>query len=213
MADSDKLNNNALTTPKEVKRFMGTTGSDADIDDEFIALINRVSKAMETYCDREFYIQERDETYRGTGGEVMWTDQYPITSISGIWISYYRTWNDNTLIDSGDYDTSRDGYSIVYYNNLFTESSYENVRVIYTAGLHSGTDDTSDDAIEVPLDLKLACIKEVARNITFKDDKGLNSRSTDEAGAGGIDTMNFIISEFMPETEAVLSRYLRLRVY
>lgn len=213
MADSDKLNNNALATLDEVKRFMGTTGANDDVDKEIISSINRISKAMETYCDREFYIQEHTETHRGDGSESLIPDHYPITVVSGIWSSTSRTWDSDTLIDSDDYFTERGGNSIVWYNNQFPKSSYENIRVIYTAGLHSGADDTSDDAITPPLDLKLACVKEAGRNITFKDDKGLNSRSTDEAGAGGIDTMNFIISEFMPETEAVLNRYLRRRLY
>lgn len=211
MAD-ETLKNNALATSAEIKRFVPIKGSTASVDNEIIASINRISKAIETYCDREFYIQERTETYEGTGGEQLWTDQYPITNVSGVWLSATRTWNDNSLIDSDDYYEARDGYSIVYPNNVFTEESYENIRIIYTAGLHSGVEDTSADAVIVPDDLKLACIKEVVRNYKFHKDKGLNSRAT---GGGEIvgDTLNFITDEFMPETIAILKRYYRIMVY
>lgn len=206
MAHNEKINDDALATVDEVKRFMSMTGSTDPVEDELIALINRISKAMETYCDRKFYIQEWTETYRGDGTEVLTPDQYPITSVSGTWSSTSRTWDDDTLIDADDYFIDRGGNSIVWYNNAFPESSYENIRVIYTAGLFS-------TVATVPADLKLACIKEVTRNFKLKNDKGFASRSTDEGGAGGIDTMNFITSEFMPETEAILNRYLRRRLY
>ena len=206
MAETETLNNNALCSYDELVRFMGIDNDDDDVIDELTALINRVSKSMETYCDRTFYIQEYTETYRGSGVKDLITDQYPVTSVSGIWSSTSRTWDSTTLVATDEYFINRHGNSIVWYESYFPVWSYENIKVIYTAGLF-----TSVDA--VPADLKLVCIKEVARNYRLKDDKGFNSRSTDEGGAGGIDTMNFVVSEFMPETEQVLNRYLRRRLY
>lgn len=206
MAQTEKLNNNALSTVDEIKRFMGITGSTDEVDDELAALINRVSKAIETACDREFYIQEHTETYSGDGQEVLTTDHYPITTVSGVWLSTSRTWDDDSLVTASEYYINRASNGIVWYNNIFTKSRYENIRVIYIAGVFSTVD-------TVPADLKLVCIKEVARNYRFKDDKGLNSRGTGDGGAGGTDTMNFITNEFMPETQTVLDRYLRRRLY
>ena len=206
MAETETLNNNALATYDEVARYMGITSDDDDTIDELTALINRISKSMETYCDREFYIQERTESYRGNGGNRLPLNQYPITSVSGVWSSTSRTWDADTLVDADDYFMDDSGNSIVWYESYFPQSSFENIRVIYTAGLFSTT-------AAVPADLKLACIIEVARTYKFKDDKGLTSRSTDEGGAGGIDTMSFVANEFTPEARQVLNRYLRRRLY
>jgi len=206
MAETETLNNNALTTYEELARYMGITDDYDDVIDELTALINRISKAMETYCDREFYIQEHTETYCGNGANTLPLDQYPITVVSGVWSSTSRTWDDDTLVDADDYYIGRDGNSIVWYESYFPESNYENIRVIYTAGLFSTT-------AAVPADLKNACMIEVARNYKFKDDKGLTSRSTDGGGAGGIDTMSYVGDEFTPEAQQVLQRYMRRRLY
>lgn len=206
MAQQETLNNNALASLDEVKRFMNITGDTDDGDDELTALINRVSKHMETYCDRKFYIQEFTETYRGDGSETLTLDHYPITSVSGVWQSLDRTWDSTTLIDSSEYFIDRGSRSIVYFNNEFYKYNYETIKVIYSAGLFSSI-------ATVPADLKLACLKEVARKYRFRKDNGLSSRSSDTGGAGGIDTLNFITDEFMPETIELLNRYKRLRFY
>jgi hypothetical protein len=206
MAETETLNNNALVSYDDMARYLGIDSDDDSVIDEITALINRVSKSIETYCDREFYIQEHTETYRGTGGINLAVDQYPITSVSGVWSSTSRTWDADTLVDTGDYYIARGGNCITWYESYFPKSNIENIRVIYTAGLFSTT-------ATVPADLKLVCLKEVSRIHKLKDDVGLSSHSTDEGGAGGIDTMSFSTGEFMPETEQVLHRYLRRRLY
>lgn len=202
MAENETLNTNAMADLDEVKRYMDITGSTDDVDDELTALINRVSKSMETYCDRQFYIQEHTEYHRGDGSNTLVTYQYPITSISGIWLSTARTWDSDTLIASTEYYNTNTW--VVRYNNEFTEETYDNIRIIYSAGLFSSV-------ATVPDDLKLACIKEVSRAYRTRSDKGYSSKSSDSAG--GVDTISFITAEFTDETKSILGRYRRRRLY
>ena len=206
MAETETLNSNALCSYDELARFMDIDNDYDNVIDELTALINRISKAMETYCDRTFYIQDYSETYRGQGVDQLILDQYPITSVSGIWSSTSRTWDDDTLVAADEYYIQRGGNSVIRFDSYFPISSHENIKVLYTAGLFSGL-------ATVPADLKLACMKEVSRNYRLKEDKGLSSRSTDGGGAGGIDTMSFMADEFMPETAQILNRYMRRRIY
>jgi uncharacterized phiE125 gp8 family phage protein len=203
MAD-ETINTNTLADLDELKRYMDITGSTDDDDDELVATLNRISKAMETYCDRKFYIQERTEYYRGTGTNTLVLYQYPITSVSGVWISTSRTWDATTLTASSDYFINNNANALIMYNSDFTAEEYENIRVIYSAGLFSST-------ATVPADLKMACLKEASRMYRTRNDKGYSSRSSDSAG--GVDTVSFITAEFTPETLSILQRYRAKRIY
>jgi len=203
MAETETLNNNALVSYDELARYLDITNDDDNVIDELTALINRISKSMETYCDREFYIQEHTQTYKGTGTNTLPLRQYPITAVSGVWSSSSRTWDSDTLVAADDYYNNDD--SIVWYESYFPIYSYETIQVIYTAGLFSTT-------ATVPADLKLACMKEVSRAYKHIDDIGVTTRSEN----GGVDTWGTLLAmsqEFLPETAQILNRYLKRRLF
>lgn len=73
----------ALTSLAQVKAYMGVTATTNDA--VFARLINAVSAAIETYCDRKFkaraYTMERQD---GNGQYVLYVRNYPIISVERV---------------------------------------------------------------------------------------------------------------------------------
>ena len=122
--------------------------SDLDITDEqYQYLIEAVSAKVEKYCNRTFDITSYTEYYDGMYTPFIVLEQYPLVSVSGVWlvdekqdVSY--TYDMDYIIP--DYDTG------LIKNNSNFPNGYKNVRISYTAGYS-----------EIPDDLKLAIVKMV----------------------------------------------------
>jgi hypothetical protein len=175
-----------LTQSAGKSQHTGYSEADSLVED----LIDRVSTAFETYCDREFLSRERTEYYDGTGTRYLFPNYYPITSVSGIWDSTTWGWDSSNLISSDDYKI-KNLNTIVLKSTVFSKDD-QNIKITYTAGY--GT---------VPNDLKQACVEEVSR--AYKNRKNIDV--VDRAAVDGSSTR--YIKELLPTTIVVLNRYLR----
>ncbi len=115
-----------------------------------INLINRTSARMETYCGRKFKARSYIEYQDGDGGPMVFTDQYPITTVSSLWDDIERLFTNsaNDEIDSADYLIYSDEGSIRLYNDESTfDRGYQNIRITYSGGYDT-----------IPADLEQACL-------------------------------------------------------
>lgn len=190
------LESNALCTIDELKLYldMGTDDEgDTDQDDDLLELIvNSLSKQIETYCRLSFAETTYTEYHDSNSNDTLFTNHYPITSVSGIFNDTGWSWAASTEVDSDTYRIA-DSNRIVLYNGTFG-SANQNIKVVYNAGFTS-----------TPYDVKLACIKEAGRLYRGRDAKGASFRR-EELPTGSSDSA-YIVEEFLPETVAVLNRY------
>ena len=184
----------ALCSLEDVSFYMDIKTEDGEVADvDFITgTINNISTAMEIYCGLEHFTATLYTEYHDGGGYgLLFPDRYPITTVSGIYDDDSWTWDVDTLIDPTTYRVI-DRNRIVLKDGGFFGNYVQNVKLIYTAGFAT-----------IPGDLKLACIKEVARLFRTRIDKGVESRSVQ---VNNIFT-KYVMDEFMPETRTVLNRY------
>lgn len=185
---SINVNTYSLVSLPDVKTLLGSTVPD---DDNLIAeLINRYSVLIETYLGRNVISRVYIEDYDGGGFDELFTNQYPITSISGIYNDTDWNWTADTLIDSDYYRKAQDGNSIIFTSDVTLGDYRENIRVVYTAGYST-----------VPEDIQMACIEEVARAFKNRQEIGVTSKSL---GDGSI---SYSAQGLLTKTTMVLDSY------
>ncbi len=188
----------ALCTLDNVKAYldMPVEKKNPETDDLLTVFIDRVSKRMETYCDRIFVSDEYTEYYDGDSRGFLYTNQYPITSVSGIWNDAAWTWDTNKLVAAADYRISNNGRRVILKTGYF-ENYTENIKIIYTAGYASAA---------IPLDLVDACIKEVAKAYKQKGDPHVTVESHPDGSSTRFAT------DFLPSTISVLDKYKNMDI-
>lgn len=183
----------ALTTISGVKTFIGlaTTSDNSLLED----LVDSVSALFETYCDRQFLSREYTEYQDGKDVDILFTDQYPVTSITSIHDDREWAWGSATEVSSSSYRASSDGRSIVFKDTYLLDY-YQNIKIIYTAG-HGST----------PYDLEQACIEEAARLYKNKNQIDISSKSLSDG------SVSYVVSDFLPKTLTILNKYKKLKVF
>jgi hypothetical protein len=196
------LASNALTTRSKVYTFRQLDGKQAEGTSDFNLMvdycINAISEGFENYCQRTFALTTHTETYNGAGAEFLYTNNYPITSVSGLYDDESWGWGSDTAFAANDYKISNDKKSIRLYDSIFFDEE-ENVKIIYTAGYST-----------IPADLETACIMEVCRMIDKFMMKTYDVQGNSNAGG---DSQTFITDNYLPQTITVLNRYKRKVAY
>jgi len=186
------LNDNALCTVQEVKDYYGMTGTDASTDTLIEEVINGASQIFETYCDRAFLTDTYTDYYDGKGKSVLFVDNSPITTISGIWDDTEWNWATTSEISSANYRIA-DGNRVVFRDTVLNDGD-QNVKIIYDAGYAS-----------VPDDLRQTCTIEVARIVKESLNKTFYISSKQDASG----SVSYTSQDFLPATFIVLNKYKR----
>jgi hypothetical protein len=186
----------ALVTLEEVKDALDI--SKIIQDDIIVRLIDDVSSAIETFCDRQFKSRDyTNEDYDGDGSNVIYTKEYPINSISSLYDDPDRNFTSSYLIDPSNYVfyseegkiqlITTTGSSGMLLGNF--SRGAKNIRINYNAGY---------DAI--PYDLRM-----IATEITVKK---LQTYSTRNIGVNSVttqgETMNIALNDILPEHRELL---------
>jgi hypothetical protein len=172
---------------------------------QLINIVNSVSSWFESICGREFISREHTEYYDGNSESWMYLPNRPITSISGIWISYNRDFDDDALVDSDDYYISQDTDRIILLpdatQRYFTKG-VENIKHIYTGGyIREGVN------ANVPYDLRKAVLKQSAAAFKLLSLPHVRSK-TFETGS-----QEFYTGALLPDVKDILSKYIIPMVY
>jgi hypothetical protein len=72
---------NALVTLAETKSYLGATSSTSN-DGRITRLINSVSNRFNLETKRKLKSRSLTEFYDGNGGNTLWTNEFPIVSVS-----------------------------------------------------------------------------------------------------------------------------------
>lgn len=133
-----------LITLAQVKemRGIGTTTDDTLLTN----IITRVDKAVKEICKRDFEATTYTEKRNGNGLSILFTNQYPINSITSLTqidkdsvVTY--TWASTDYI----YES---GQGLIQLRNGTFPQGLQNIKVVYNAGFST-----------IPVDLQQACIE------------------------------------------------------
>jgi hypothetical protein len=180
----------ALITLDDVKNFYGITGDRTEDNDLIENLILRFTSLFENYCSRiSFEVQTFTDVLDGSSDYYLFPEQYPITSVSGIYDDSSWVWEEDSALEPTSYRIANKN-SIVSLTP-FTKG-LNNIKVVYSAGFNP-----------VPEDLKQALIEEVVRS--FK-----NRKTLDIIGITASDgSVSRLAKDLLPTTQTILNRYVR----
>lgn len=171
-----------LTTIGKVKQYMEI--EDNKDDTILTSLMDRVSKFVETYCNRVFASASYDELHDGNSNGSLVVANAPITAFATLEI-------DDEAVISADYFWYDYG-EIILKSGTFGRKR-QSVHCVYTAGFS-----------EVPLDVEDAVIKLIAMSFygKGKDRLGVSSKTLGSEGS-----ITFTTSELPGEIKEVLDAY------
>jgi len=173
-----------LTTLVNAKQYLGVT---VTTDDVMISrLISAVSQYIQTWLNLTIAQTVYTETRDGTGGGVMSTRQYPVTSVTAVTVNAVAVPPSPDGIQSG-FVFDQDRIALVGY--LFNRG-IQNVTVKYTAGYAT-----------TPFEIEQACIDMVAAVYKVKDRVGMSSK-----GLAG-ETTSFIQAAMTNNVREILNNY------
>lgn len=184
----------AICELDDVKVYVEIKGHNPKQDDLLKSLINRVTYLFQTECNRIFVSDTYTGYYNGNGDNILYLNQYPITSITSIHEDDDWDWEDEDLIDADDYRINQHATGVLIKDDVF-ERGEENYKVVYVAGYAT-----------IPYDLVQACVEEVVRKYTNKKQIDVNSKSIGDGNVA------YIQKGLMPVTVKTLAKYKKYNI-
>lgn len=193
------LTSAALVTLADVKTFLGISGL-SENDGNLEMVIEGVSAAFTNYADADF----KSATYTsakldGYGRTYLYLPHFPVTTFT----SLYE--DETLLVKDTDYYVDTD-WGILYrlpsgWPSDLPALCWGQGRQLYTATYVAGY-------ATVPLDVKLACLVEVARQYEVIDKRMWGETSRTVEGV----SVSLNTDELLGSTKATLDRYMRLEI-
>ena len=137
----------AITSFEYVSNYLGASGIDDPAKEVIEALINSVTKFVESYTKRRFKSQEYTEYISGDMTDTIIPYHYPITSVESLYDDDDRVFLEESLIDSSEYTIVDERYIRLYEN--FFDKDVNNVKIVYTAGYAIIPQDLAQAAAEI----------------------------------------------------------------
>lgn len=190
-----------LVTLNEVKVALNLSTTDEKRDDTLTMLINGVTGMIEAFCDRQFVARDYTAEYHdGDGCSDLYTDHFPINSVTSLYDDTARAWGADSLISSDSYVIYEQEGRIALIGSVssFLYESFQlgnlNIKINYNAGY-----------VTVPYDLKQIAFEIIMKKFkTFADHSvGINSRT--QHG----ETITLNLNDILPEHRDILVRKYR----
>lgn len=125
-----------LTTIAAVKTLTGVASADDAITQ---TLITKASVYANDYTGRILAQQSPfTETYDGDGSNILFLDNYPITSVTTVHQDSDRVFGSDTLVPSTDYLTYADNRKLVGIGTRWFKD-IQTIKVVYVAGFAIGS--------------------------------------------------------------------------
>ena len=181
----------ALCTLENVRTYLDipVDKKDPEKDALYQSYIDRISVRMNNYCDRIFESTTYTEYYDGGGMSYLYTNQYPIISVTSINDDSGWSWTSSTVISGVNYRVANNSRSILLKNMRFGNYT-ENVKIVYIAGYAT-----------IPGDLIDACATEVVAAFKKRKDPHITAKTADDGSGTRYQT------NFLPSTKGVLDKY------
>lgn len=178
---------NSLTTLADVKTWCGVTVIDYDsiLED----LIDSVSWQFNSFCNRKIKARDITGYYDGDGSDTLVTPEYPINSITHIYVDTDRDFTSDTEVTDYVYN---DNGRIVLTDDSFTTTEQAN-KIEYNAGYST-----------IPYDLQVACKDQV--KFLFRRHRDNREGVSTESNLNGNVTMTEV-GEMLTTVLEVVKRY------
>ncbi len=187
-------NINALVDLGNIKSYLGIAETDTEFDTDLDHLIDAVSWYFNNETNRK--LKARDyaaEYYDGDGSDTLYVENYPINSITHLYIDTERAYGADDEILAADYMIYKDMGKIIVEDTVFSKGN-QSVKLEYNGGYAT-----------IPYDLENACKEMVA--FLFKRDKAGNRIGVKSLSVEG-GSENYVTN--MPDTvKQVLRRFWR----
>ena len=178
-----------LCTRTDLKDYLGIENIDSTSNTLLFDLIDSESVEIETYCMRMFANQIYTEYHSGEKVASIYTSEYPITSVSGIWSDTSLEWDDDALIDNDEYVVFSDHIQL---KDTYFTAGQDNIKITYVAGYTT-----------IPLDLQQVCIEEAGIKFKRRYDYDVIARTKGDIGSEVI----FVEKGFLEKNKLVLNKY------
>lgn len=144
---------------------------DEDFADE---LINQASAIAERISGRKLKAREHTDVYDGNGRTTLMLREYPIVSVSSLYIDPLREWGAATEIAAADYYVNA-APAILHYAGGFGTTE-QSVRVVYTAGFETVPSDLKESTLEV---VAWLWTRQRGNNIALRTEQGIDGTRTE----------------------------------
>lgn len=169
----------SLATVEDVETYIGVI--DATEQPLIEMMLEQFTARAEAECDRKFMRVANEVEYFSPDGQSnrFRVKRYPIESISEVIESPTGEWANATAFDAIDYGyIAREG--LIKIRNNLPEQGDQTLRITYTGGL-------AREAGGVPLDLRMACVRQCVFWLMRKRQLGVNTVSIARGGKEVID--------------------------
>lgn len=145
MADAD------LITWAKVKSILSMDDEDQETT-EFI--ISSVSEQAKRIMGRNIVLGSSEEIRHGTGQQTLLLEEYPVSSVSALYIDTGFQFSESTLLDSTDYFVNKQiGQIELFWRHFPCRALGRSVKIVYEAGF-----------ADVPADIQQATLESVRWN-------------------------------------------------
>lgn len=184
------LNANALTTLTFCKDYLDIENLNTSEDARIEFFINQASDAIERYCNRKFVSQTFTEIYDGRNYDRLLVNQYPISSITSIYVDPSWVFDSTSLIAATEYQIANE--SEIRYKSIFPRG-IGNIKITYVAGYAA-----------IPSALEGACLQLVDYLYQQRSDRraGISQKSKNQ------ENVSFII-DMPPVIKTLLEPFVR----
>jgi hypothetical protein len=126
------MNANVLTSLQAFKSYIDsdTTGLDDDLLSYFL---QTASDDIEHYVHRKLRRKTHTEYQKGNLQKKIFTRQYPIISVTGLWDDTLRVYGDDTKFLSSEYFVDKETGMIQLFGEVF-DYGVSNIKIVYDAG-------------------------------------------------------------------------------
>jgi hypothetical protein len=193
-----------LCTLADVRARLGKADADTDDDAMLNSIIQGVSAAIDTFCNRTFVVNSTDATEYYDGGTCkLYLPRFPVVSITSVTESSGYDWDNDTAL------TANEGYrlnerGILYRVGTRWLSGNETTRVVYRGGYTAAGSTPGTGETAMPNGVQEAAIVQTVYMFNQRDNLGLSS-----VGAIGANFTKFTEDKLLPEVQGMLKAFRR----
>ena len=133
MAVSADTANALITIDDDLREYLGITAGDTAQDSRLQMFINAFSGWVNAYTRRKIKARDLTEYYDGTALDTLFVDNYPINSLTNLYVDTGRDYDAASEITSGDYMIYSAVGKIVLDDDIF-DAGAQSVKIVYNGG-------------------------------------------------------------------------------
>jgi len=198
----------ALVTSADAKTYLAGLSGTSAADTVLAELVEHASAAISVWCNRKFATATyTGELYDGSGTPSLYLDQWPITSVTSIYLDSTRVWSSSALLTeytalntAGDYypHLLEQGQGLVERVNGSWAKGQRNIKATYVAGYAT-----------IPDAIRQACLRLIGHMYDVRT-RGLHAVTSESIPGGSV---TFIGHGMPDDVQQLILPYRRVAFY